>query len=215
MVKNNIVNFPVKIHFPGCKCKYYNSKIKNGDEILISPYNKCYFKERYYRYKTFEDFVNDKRMFPNNCLCTYKDGIYNGGVVIITNTPNILPISNSDELYSVRFELFANIKHEQDNSHLINNFCKLFSCLDDYYTIIGNTIGSEINNCTFPKGKISLEDANNEECCYREFAEETGCILPDCLISSETQMNKRKIYDLEFIPLDIVIDNFLLKIIII
>lgn len=215
MVNNNIVNFPVKIHFPNCKCKYYNDKIKNHDEILVSAYNKCYFRQRYYRYKTSKDFAKDKHMFPDNCLCTYQDGIYNGGVIIVTKTPKILNISNSDELYSVRFDLFSNIKYEQDNSRLINNFCKSFPSLDNYYTIVGNTCGNEINNCTFPKGKISLIDADVEACCYREFTEETNCILPQELKNKETQINKRELNGLQYLPLDFVIDNFVLKIILI
>lgn len=214
MVKN-IINIPMKIHFPNCKCKYYNNKIKNKDEILVSAYNKCHFQQRYYRYKTLEDFDRDKYMFPDNCLCTFQDGIYNGGVIIVTKTPEILNISNSNELYSVRFDLFSNIKHEQDNSHLINIFCKSFPSLDNYYTIVGNTCGNIISNCTFPKGKISLSDEDVDTCCYREFTEETNCILPQELIDKKTQVNKRQLNELQYLPLDFIIDNFVLKIILI
>lgn len=214
MTKPTIVNFPVKIHFPGCKCKHYSDKIKFEGEILVSAYNKCNFKQRYYKYSSMDAFIKDSYMFPDNCLCTYHDNIYNGGVVIITKTPNILAIKNSDELNSVRYELFKNIKYEPDNSRLINNFCKLFTNFEDYYTIIGETVG-DVKNFTFPKGKISLCDKNVEECCYREFKEETNCILPEFLTKVETQNIKRSLYGLQYVPLDIIIDNFVLKIVII
>lgn len=56
---------------------------------------------------------------------------------------------------------------------------------------------------TFPKGKISLCDNSIDHCCYREFYEETRCILPKYITDIKTQQKKRQINDLNYIPLDI------------
>lgn len=213
MVK--LIKYPVKIHFPGCKCKHYHDKIPDNNQILVSPYIKCHFNNKYFKYDSYESFLKDHSMFVDNCLCTYQDGIYNGGVVVVTKINDILAINNSTELSDVKFELFDIIKDKTDNSNLINNFCKLFPELSNFYTIVGKTTKTEVENYTFPKGKISLCDQNIECCCYREFHEETGCILPQIVTNTTTQTRKREMYDLKYIPMDVIIDNFLLKIIVI
>ena len=214
MVKH--VYYPVKVHLPNCKCKHYNDKITRKGQVLVSPYIKADFKNRYYLYDSIEEFNMDKGMFINNCLCTHCDGIYNGGVIIITDEINKLDVSNNDELENLDFVKFKDIKYNNDNSNLINNFCKMFPTLSNWTTLIGNTINqSDIINYTFPKGKISTYDETSEECCYREFEEETNYQLPPDIISEEKQLQLRKQKNLKYIPLDIIIDNFLLKIIMI
>jgi hypothetical protein len=216
MVKH--IKYPVKIHYPGCKCNHYNDKTTKNTQILVSPFIKADFKHKYFIYDSIMEFDKDKDRFINNCLCTHCDGIYNGGVVIITqdDNNNVLNIENSDELENVRFEKLDTVKDSPDNSHLINNFCKLFPSLLSYYSIIGNTIkNNDQINYTFPKGKISICDKIIDDCCYREFTEETKCDLQSDIINQDHQLLMRKNMNLKYIPLDIIIDNFLMKIIII
>lgn len=203
------VDYSVKIHLFGCKCKYYRSKIKDNKRILVSPYKKEDFNKLYFIYDSYKSLFDDLNIFSDHCLCTYHDGIYNGGVVIISENKDTLQIENSDELMGVSYKKFDDIKDKNDNSHLINHFCEYFPSLKNYYTVIGITNGTE--NFTFPKGKISITDNSIDECCYREFYEETKCVLTDEIIKN--QRNKRKEMNLEYIPLDVIIDNFLLKII--
>lgn len=212
----NHIYYPVKVHLPGCKCKHYNDKTTNSKQVLVSPYIKSDFKKKYFIYDSMDEFNLDKGLFINNCLCTHSDGIYNGGVIIITDEFKKLNVSNNDELENLEFVKFDDIKYNIDNSNLINNFCKMFPTLSDWTTLIGNTISqSNVVNYTFPKGKISTYDSTSEECCYREFEEETNCQLSSDIISEEKQLQLRVEKKLKYIPLDIIIDNFLMKIIMI
>ena len=214
MVKTMMVPYPVKIHLPGCKCKHYKDKIRDNNYILVSPYIKSDFKKKYFVYTCPSTFYLDKHLFIDNCLCTYCDGIYNGGVVIITKNRMSLKIDDTVELSNVRFEKLSDVAYKPDNSHLINNFHKHFPSLSNYYTIVGNT-NNDTENYTFPKGKISLCDKSVEECCYREFTEETGCHLKTSIVNKEYQDKMREHYKISYIPYDVIIDNFLLKIIVI
>ena len=215
MVKQ--ILYPVKVHGPGCTCGHYSDKTTNPNQILVSPYIQAYFKNRYFIYDTYQDYLLDKDMFVNNCLCTHTPGVYNGGVIIITDNINInMPISSNDELENLQIVKLDEIKYNTDNSRLINNFCKMFPTLLSWHTLIGNTISDDSNiNYTFPKGKVSICDNSAEDCCYREFAEETNYeLLPD--ITNEYQQKlKRREKKLKHIPLDVIIDNFLMKIIVI
>jgi hypothetical protein len=215
MVKS--IKYPVKIHYPGCTCNHYKDKTSNPNQMLVSPYMKADFRNKFYIYNCESDFVKDKELFIDNCICTHSNGIYNGGVVVITaNVPSNFKITNSDELVNVRFELLEDVKNSPDNSHLINTFCKLFSTLLNFYSVIGNTISTkQIINYTFPKGKISICDKSSEDCCYREFTEETNYILDKTIINEQYQLKMRQKYKIKHIPFDVIIDNFLLKIIVI
>ena len=198
MVKN--IKYPVKIHYPGCKCNHYNDKTTNNTQILVSPYVKADFKHKYFIYDSIKEFNKDKDRFFNNCLCTHSTGIYNGGVVILSQqcTNDVIEIENSDELENVRYETLDSIKSSPDNSHLINNFCKLFPSLLEWYTIVGNTVkNNDTINYTFPKGKISICDNTVEDCCYREFEEETKCELSKDVIDDNHQLLQRQKYNLK------------------
>lgn len=214
MVKQ--VTYPVKIHLPKCKCKHYNDKVTDNTQILVSPYIKEDFRNKYYIYNSMKDFELDKAMFIDNCMCTHSDGIYNGGVIIIAKDDTKLNTSDNNELEDLRFVKLSNIKDSPDNSKLINQFCKMIPSLLQWNTLIGNTISyNDDINYTFPKGKISLCDNTSEDCCYREFTEETNFTLEKNITDENYQLEKRRERHLRFIPLDIIIDNFLMKIIMI
>jgi len=211
---------PMKIHFPGCKCKHYRDKISNPNHILVSPYIKRNFNEKYYVYDSIISFNKDKHIFVNNCLCTHSDGVYNGGIVLLSlSQTNNIQFSESNELTNLQFTKLEHIQHVEDNSNLINEFCKLFPSFLYLYTLIGETITfyneeeSKVNH-TFPKGKISIGESV-VECCYREFFEETNCTLDKNIINPEYQLNIRKSLNIDVLPLNIIINNFFLILIVI
>jgi hypothetical protein len=215
------ISYPVKIHLPDCKCNHYRGKVRDRKKnILVSPHVKRDFNQKYYIYDSYEEFEKDIELFTNNCICTYSNGIYNGGIVLLSKnkTPN-LNFSESKELINLQFAKLRDIQNIQDNSNLINKFCQLFPSFLSLYTLIGETIKfvDEENhnvNHTFPKGKISAGESVNE-CCHREFYEETNCNLDKKIISADYQINIRKSMNLDVLPLNIIINNFYLIIILI
>lgn len=218
MIMISNVQYPVKIHLPGCKCNHYRKKSRHKTQILVSPYKKEDFKKRYYIYDSIETFNLDKHNFVDNCVCTFSDGIYNGGVVILSNTPYTkLSFNDTNELINLHFIKLKEVYNIEDSSGLINNFFKIFPSLYNMYILIGETIQYDETiptNYTLPKGKVIM-DETSEECCYREFTEETDCVISDKLKSDKYQLAIRKEKKLLSIPFDIIINRFLLKIIIV
>lgn len=225
-----IVTYPVKIHFNGCSCKFYKNKVKRENEILVAPYRKEDIKKRYYCYETIEQLLRDKKLYPDNCLCTHSTGVYNGGIVLLSESClEKYCLTESDELVEIEFKKLVDIKNLPDNSNLINVFCTLFPSIDNYYVLIGKTRDAKEKNYTFPKGKINIDDSIDkrnktivlrgsnpaEECCFREFEEEIGMSIKNSSSECVNQIQIRKDMNLNFLPHRVIINNFLLKIIII
>jgi hypothetical protein len=210
------IDYPVKIHYPGCQCKHYKNKVNHKSYFLISPYKKEDFSKRFFIYDSIDKLQEDINQFPDNCVCTYNSGKYNGGIVIVSKTciDNFCD-ENSPELRDIGFKKFETIESCEDNSHLINKFVSFYPCLKQYYTLVGITQNSgKSDNYTFPKGKLSFEDTSIENCCFREFTEETGKTFINHETELQFQNEKRKLYDLQFVPHSIIINNFFLRIIV-
>ena len=225
------IDYPVKIHFSNCKCSYYQKKSINNNNIIVAPYRLDEFKKRYFIYNSINDLEKDIDYFEDNCLCTsssllmwpsgtligtYNNNIYNGGVILISKYGlHNLEINDSKEMTNFTFLKIDTIFNLNDNSSLIQEFYKQiqnnFKELLDWYVLIGNTRNTKL--FSFPKGKIKYGETI-DMCCYREFEEETNYKIPDNIISSKNQLIKRE-NDNIIIPLEILINNFILKIIII
>ena len=120
------------------------------------------------------------------------------------------------------FYKIINTKTFFDNSKLIQGFYDFaIDTIPDFlgwFVLIGKTFGS-MNmqtsvNFSFPTGKIKYGETS-QEFAYREFEEETGVELDENLISAKNQLSQRELYGLDKLPLEIIVSNFLLKIIII
>jgi hypothetical protein len=216
--KNYLIPYSVKIHLADCQCSYYKKKSMNPQEIIVAPYKMEEYKKRYYIYTSEDHLQKDIDLFEDQCLCTYnKKTTLNGGVVLLSKFGiSNLKFIDSNEMVDLCFYKISQTKNFSDNSKLIQEFYNyiLYSeyNLLDWYILIGKTIGS--SNFSFPKGKIKYGETS-EECAYREFEEETGVKLDYSLISAKKQLSLREVYDFEDLPLEIILGNFLLKIIII
>ena len=213
---NKKIDYPVKIHFSNCKCPYYKKKSINNNNIIVAPYRFDEFKKRYYIYNSINDLEKDIDYFEDNCLCTHNNNIYNGGVILISKYGlHNLEINDSKEMTNFKFIKIDTIFNLNDNSSLIQEFYKQinehFKELLDWYVLIGNTRNTKY--FSFPKGKIKYGETI-DMCCYREFEEETNYKIPDNIISSKNQLIKRENNNI-IVPLEILINNFILKIIII
>lgn len=226
------VDYPVKIHFPGCQCRHYRNKITQKSQVLVSPYKKEHFTNQFFVYDSIKRLNEDIEKFSDNCVCTYNNGKYNGGVIVIstTNLDNFCK-NKSDELRDIRFIKFDNLDNCKDNSNLINKFTSYYPSLKNFYTLIGITIGSgseesktkcdnsneseSVENYTFPKGKLSFNDKSIEDCCFREFTEETGKTFVANETELQFQINKRKQHNIAYLPHSIIINNFYLRIIVV
>ena len=216
IINNKKIDYPVKIHFSNCKCSYYQKKSINNNNIIVAPYRLDEFKKRYFIYNSINELEKDIEYFQDNCLCTYNNNIYNGGVILISKYGlHNLEINDSHEMTNFTFLKIDTIFNLNDNSSLIQEFYKQiqnnFKELLDWYVLIGNTRNTKL--FSFPKGKIKYGETI-DMCCYREFEEETNYKIPDNIISSKNQLIKRENNNI-MIPLEIVINNFILKIIII
>jgi hypothetical protein len=123
---------------------------------------------------------------------------------------------NALKTYQDILEKFESIQTCDDNSHLINKFISFYPSLKQYYTLIGITQGSgKVDNYTFPKGKLSFDDKTLEDCCFREFTEETGKTFLNNETELQIQIEKRNTHNIRFVPHSIIINNFYLRIIIV
>ena len=216
-IKSHTVPYSVKIHLAGCTCSYYKKKSFNNCEIIVAPYKIEEYKKRYYIYSSELDLKKDIYLFEDQCLCTYnKLKTYNGGIVLLSKFGICdLKFIDSNEMVDFYFYKISLTKLFPDNSKLIQEFYNYivdtnFNILD-WYILIGKNIGAK--NFSLPKGKIKYGEIS-EECAYREFAEETGVQLDKNLVSLKNQLVQREIYTIN-LPLEIIANNFLLKIIII
>jgi hypothetical protein len=214
--QNKIINYPVKIHLPDCNCSYYKKKSKNRSEIIVAPYRTEEYKKRYFIYNTIKDLEKDIQYFEDNCVCTYNPNIFNGGVILLSKYGiSDFPINETNEMTNFSFLKISNIFNLKDNSALIQEFYKKiynqYAELFDWYVLIGQTRNT--NYFSFPKGKIKFGETINM-CCYREFEEETNYKIPESIISSKNQIIKRENFNI-VLPLEIIINNFILKLIII
>ena len=215
--KSHGIPYAVKIHLSGCECSYYKKKAM-GQEIIVAPYKMEEYKKRYYIYTSETDLQKDIDLFEDQCLCTYnKKKTLNGGVVLMSKFGiSDLKFIDSNEMVDFCFCKISEIKPLSDNSKLIQGFYSyMYDAYPDFlgwYILIGKTIGT--SNFSLPKGKIKYGETPTQ-CAYREFEEETGVRLDDSIISAKSQLSQRELYCLEKLPLEIVVSNFLLKIIII
>jgi hypothetical protein len=216
------IDYSVKIHYPECNCKFYKKVTKNNTDFLVAPYKTEDFIKKYYLYNNENILKNDIIKFKDNCVCTRnkKHVFFNGGIIILSKYKNNnIPISDSNEMINYEFKKILDIKNIYDNSNLINNFYKFINnsinknedYLLDWYVLIGQ-VKNNINY-SFPKGKIKYNESL-DECCLREFYEETNYKIPYDIYNANYQLVKREEYKLN-IPLEIKVDNFILKIIII
>ena len=218
ITKNNVIPYSVKIHLAECQCSYYKKKSMNSQEIIVAPYKMQEYKKRYYIYTSEAYLQKDIDLFDDQCLCTYnKRKTLNGGVILLSKFGiSNLKFIDSNEMVNLCFYKINQTKLFSDNSKLIQEFYNyiLYShdSFCDWYVLIGKTIGS--SNLSFPKGKIKYGETS-EECAYREFEEESGVKLDNNLTSAKKQLAQREVYELEDLPLEIILNNFLLKIIII
>ena len=211
------IDYPVKIHYPGCQCRHYKNKINHKSYFLVSPYKKEDFQKKFYVYDSLSKLKEDIDKYPDNCVCTYNNGKFNGGVIVISEKPiDNFCDKDSQELRDVNFVKFESIQTCDDNSHLINRFISFYPSLKQYYTLIGITQGSgKVDNYTFPKGKLSFDDKTLEDCCFREFTEETGKTFLNNETELQIQIEKRNTHNIRFVPHSIIINNFYLRIIIV
>jgi len=210
------INYPVKIHYPGCQCRHYRNIIQDKTYILVSPYKYEDFEKLYFIYDDMNKLKNDIIKFPDNCVCTYNKGKYNGGVIVLSD--KIIKDfcdNDSSELKDVKFVKFKDVANCQDNSHLINKFIEFFPSLLNFYTLIGVTKYEDDINHTFPKGKLSFQDKTIEDCCFREFTEETGKKFSIDELNHDIQIKNREMIGLNYIPHRIIINNFLMRIIVV
>jgi hypothetical protein len=216
--KSQQISYSVKIHLAGCECPYYKKKAMNQHEIIVAPYKMEEYKKRYYIYTCETALKKDIDLFEDQCLCTYnKSKPLNGGVVLLSKFGiSELKFIDSNEMVNFCFYKIIQIKTLCDNSKLIQEFYNYMTeTKPDYLNwcvLVGKTIGT--TNFSFPKGKIKYGETS-EECAYREFEEETGVTLDQYLIAPKSQLYQRELYGLEELPLEIIVNNFLLKIIII
>jgi hypothetical protein len=215
-IKDQNIKYPVKIHFANCNCSYYKKNSLNKKEIIVAPYRSKEYKKRYFIYNSISDLQKDIMFFEDNCLCTYNNNIYNGGIILLSKygISNFI-ISETLEMTNFEFMKISTINSLKDNSSLIQEFFKKindnYKEILDWYVLIGKTRNTE--NFSFPKGKIKFGETV-EMCCYREFEEETNCKLPKMICNSKNQIINRENFNI-FIPLEILINNFILKLIII
>lgn len=215
--KNMCVTYPVKIHLAGCTCPYYQKKSTSNKEIIVAPYKMEEYKKRYYIYESETQLKKDINIFEDQCLCTYNKTLsLNGGIALLSKFGNCdMKFIDSEEMINFNFYKIVTTKNLSDNSKLINEMYNYIASISSDYLewriLIGKTI--DTTNFSIPKGKIKYGETS-EECAYREFREETGIGLDDELISPRKQMIQRELYDIN-LPLEIVINNFLIKIIII
>ena len=212
------VKHTMKIHYPRCQCRHSRNNTKYG-QVLVSPCRKEDYNKKTYLFESIIELNKYIHLFPDNCVCTYSNGKYNGGVILISENNRVNYCNNeSHELEKIMFKRFSEIKNLRDNSNLINKFCSYFPDLSNYYTLIGTTKKYEESdsiNYTFPKGKLTFKDRNTLSCCLREFREETGKILHESEINSKIQNKRREKLMLQHIPMEIIINNFCMKIYII
>ena len=216
LITNKKIDYPVKIHFSNCNCSYYKKKSINNNNIIVAPYRFDEFKKRYYIYNSIKDLEKDIDYFEDNCLCTYNNNIYNGGVILLSKYGLYdLEINDSKEMTNFTFVKIDTIFNLNDNSYLIQEFYKQinehFKEFLDWYVLIGNTRNTKL--FSFPKGKIKYGETI-DMCCYREFEEETNYRIPDNILSSKNQVIKRENNNV-ILPLELLINNFILKLIII
>mgnify|MGYP003683058695 CR=1 FL=1 len=208
------VTYPVKIHYPNCGCKDYLTKSSKKSNFLVCPYTREHYKEPYFQYSNIENLKRNIHRFPLSSVCTYSNGKYNGGVVLISPKKiDSYCVSESDELKEINFMKFSDLIDLPDNSNLINKFIRYFPCLLNFYTLIGITRGYDSVNYTFPKGKLDFNDKSTDYCCLREFKEETGKELLEHDISMIVQNQRRNDCNMSYIPHKVYINNFCLKVI--
>lgn len=210
------IKYPVKIHFANCNCTYYKKKSLNKKDIIVAPYRSQEYKKKFFIYNSIKDLQKDIKYFQDNCLCTYNQDIYNGGIILLSKYGICnLTINETYEMTNFEFLKISTIKNLKDNSLLIQEFFKEinknFSQILDWYVLIGKTRNTD--NFSFPKGKIKFGETI-EMCYLREFEEETNIKLPEIISNSNNQIISREKFDI-LVPLELVINNFILKLIII
>ena len=218
LIKLYKMSYYFKAHFPSCGCKFN----KRNGYMIDTIFNDTAIRNKSYHFGSFQEIEKFLSTSISYSVCIHKNtptNLLNGGVVVLTRDESVkntilADFKESEEIQSIRFADKSVLPiREYDNFTPIQEFLNRVD-IADYSMLIckqrdrqGNTIYS------FPKGKRKLEE-DSETCAFREFHEETGHLLNPLHIMKCYQDQIRKRYNLERIPLEIRIHNFLFKILV-